>query len=355
MDNFKEYPGKIESNWYKLPVLHNHENGRIWKIFIRLVKITAMDVEYKHDWDILMVDEVPMKPDYLEDQHIDKNIIAQVWVETGLAKGKISRHAPTLIDKPNNIGKKNERNVLKRAMVFAKSKWNSKIDEGFKDENEAGYESKCNSKNTKNTKTRKAPEVCESNVMYFPMLLRNYSDYKSNIKFPCYVQAKLDGVRAVAFKTSDGVVQIYSRKLIEYSMDKTAEELSNIPNNIYIDGEFYKHGLSLQKISGLVRNGKDTNELNFCVFDCFIPQKPHLTLKERLEILQSTIKQNLKEKLKSGEVKPHKNIVKILETRIVHNEKELQSIYRSCINKNYEGIVIKNMDNKYIFSKTYSY
>ena len=54
-----------------------------------------------------------------------------------------------------------------------------------------------------------------SSGMFLPMLAHSFDKHSKKIKFPCWVQPKLDGVRMlskVSVKKEDGKVLIWSRK-----------------------------------------------------------------------------------------------------------------------------------------------
>lgn len=143
--------------------------------------------------------------------------------------------------------------------------------------------------------------------LYFPMLARKWKDYErkqaritktlakalaKNKKaplpaaFPMLVQPKLNGNRCLAYlHIKDGgwqAVVLYSRgrKLFRSSqyLQKALYPFLNEHfdqyhrGSIYLDGEFYRHGDSLQDISGRARSSKTAKRKNeYHVYDCFYP------------------------------------------------------------------------------------
>ena len=92
---------------------------------------------------------------------------------------------------------------------------------------------------------------------YYPMLAHQYNNKKSEIKFPCYVQPKLDGVRCVVVGN-----KLYSRNGIIFpKLPHIEDELkSNNFDNLILDGELYTDDINFEKIVGLVKKGKKTKD-----------------------------------------------------------------------------------------------
>lgn len=79
---------------------------------------------------------------------------------------------------------------------------------------------------------KKEDEKNESNSgPHYPMLAYDYKKKKEYIKFPCYVQPKLDGVRAVGVGKN-----FYSRNWIKFpELDHIRDEMSTINTNIMVN------------------------------------------------------------------------------------------------------------------------
>ncbi len=85
-----------------------------------------------------------------------------------------------LISEGKNIGRSNETTPYEQACLEAKSAHSRKKDDGYVEDISA------------------IPSV--SDGMFLPMLAHRYDKHSKKIKFPCWVQPKLDGVRMVAKK-----------------------------------------------------------------------------------------------------------------------------------------------------------
>ena len=353
--NFNEFPGKINTTdgSYKFPPLYHvdhNKNTRIWSITVRLIK--GPEQNYGIDWDLMKDKTVPVKPEYLLGEDIPKETIAQVYVETGVIGGKITRHAPTY-SVETNVGKSNERNRFEQGLVNARTLYLKKIDSGF-------MVKKDFDKSKTTTKKR------QENIKYFPMLVRKYVDEKKNMVYPLFVQPKLDGARCVAFldkspkkKPTTKNVVMYTRQKKDYlGFDDMKKEL--LPalidmwdfeknESIRIDGELYKHGLTLQDISGAVRNPDRDNikkyqGIKFHVFDAFYPKRPTLQFKNRVSLVNDFF---------CALGKNPKHVVKV-PTLLVKTEKSQEKLYKKFLSKKYEGVILRNMDSEYLTHPTKS-
>jgi ATP-dependent DNA ligase len=354
--NFKEFPGNINysTNNYEFPALYHtdaHENVRVWSIHVRLIKkMSISKIRHSIDWSLLQENQIPIKSQYLTDMELPPNVITQVWVETGVVDGKITRHQPTY-PVGKNKGKSDERNSFKQGLVFSRSKYLKKIETGSLDINKY--------KNIKNIPTI-------TNIMYFPMLVHKYNEKKKNIIYPCYVQPKLDGVRCLVYlnkhpdksPTIKNVI-MYTRQKKEFAnfckirkyLLQPLIDMYDIKNktSMYIDGEFYKHGKELQEISGEVRNSnrdelseeKGYGCLEYHVFDIFYPSNLLLTFEMRLEYIDDlfmSLDDNGNE------------WVRRVETDLAYTEKEQNDMYKEWLSEKYEGIIIRNSDSLYLTS-----
>ena len=139
---------------------------------------------------------------------VDKKGVTKVWkacVQKQLDETAVAIIEYGLLDKKmqtfrreytagKNIGKSNETSAFTQAISETQAKWNDKKNK--ESYSETGVP--CPSLQT------------ESQTAYFPMLAHTYCpttpDKKQKIKFPCFVQPKLDGVRCIAFMDKNKVV-----------------------------------------------------------------------------------------------------------------------------------------------------
>lgn len=107
-----------------------------------------------------------------------------------------------------------------------------------------------------------------------PMLARTYGPRYD--KFPCYVQPKLNGVRALyqagSFQSRDE--KLWKPNVLRHLTDQLIPHFGT--ETPILDGELYVHGWRLQRINGAVavnRNapGEDTAKVEFHIFDVVLP------------------------------------------------------------------------------------
>jgi DNA ligase 1 len=257
--------------------------------------------------------------------------IAQIIINTGLENGKMTIFTSE-INKGKNIGKANETTPLEQAISEAKSKYNKKLDAGY-------------------TKTKQ--KTTSDNNIILPMLALKYQEAGHRIKFPCYVQPKIDGLRGVLQKK-----ELYSRLKNKFSnLDHILHEIQDC--EYMLDGEIYSELgkgketqrekgqetiLTFQQINGLVKkktlneqDKKDMLNMVYIVYD-FIPHANEikkLTFHERYAILNDYFS---KKKFK---------YIKLLQTHIAKDKDELIKYQKKFIKDGYEGLIIRNFDGLY--------
>ena len=343
--DFTVFPGEINKTTgsYDFPDLYHSDsnnNDRIWSIKVRLVK--GKEKKYSIDWDLMEDDTIPVKSSYLNTTDIPKGTISQMWVETGVIGGKITRHTPTYSEE-KHVGQSNERNTFKSSLVTARSLYLKKLDNGMRPNN-IFY-----SKPTKPVKYAR----------YFPMLVRKYDDEKKNLVYPIYVQPKLDGARCIAYldvhpnkkPTFENVI-LYTRQKKDYiGFEKLRKELLPALMDIYdleqsesayIDGEFYKHEMPLQTISGAVRNPKRESMpkydgIQYHVFDIFYPSRT-LAFEDRIEHLDD---------LFAALGNNPEEVVRV-PTLYAKTQIEEEKIYKDFLKKRYEGTIVRNASSLYL-------
>lgn len=173
-----------------------------------------------------------------------------------------------------------------------------------------------------------------------PMLARTVGP-KFN-QYPCFVQPKLNGVRALYQQSVDFVKppnnlfpifqsrdeKIWKSEVLQHLHD---ELLKLNLRGLILDGELYKHGWRLQQINGAVAVNRsqpreDTGEVEFHVFDIVDPTK---TFADRYFDVFNQIKHA---KL------PH---LKPVETAIAYSWTDVQLWFHRYTALGYEGIMLR--------------
>lgn len=311
-----EFPFIIENNKVIFPKLlsklNNSNKIRFWKIYSIL----------KYNNQIISINLELINNDNFKNLiKIYPKLQMYIYTEYGIINGKITKTEPTIIDTGKNINKKNETTILTQGLIYMRNLYLKK--------QKTGYVNKLN-------------EINIDNI--YPMALQVYSKNKKYIKYPCYIQPKLDGIRLIT-KKEDNEINLYSRRLNKFYgfniiKDEIKQLIKDYPN-IILDGELYNHNLSLQQISGIVRNEdpeyKEKEKLYFYIFDC-IDLNNNYTFQERYTILTNLFKIN-----------KFKYLV-LTDTYLIKSEKESDDFYKKYIDLGYEGIVYKNKDATYEYS-----
>ena len=166
------------------------------------------------------------------------------------------------------------------------------------------------------------------NTTTTPMLATHYD--KSRVKFPCLVQAKIDGVRAV-FCLIGSEVHILSRTGKEYNVPHLREWAERHKTLLPLDGEIYNHKeLTFQQICSAVKCYSPwTNKLKYVVYDRPIKDVPN---KVRW----------------AGIVFDDGQFVEHCLTVCAYSYDEIERWHDYFVQQGYEGAIIRNMDGKYI-------
>lgn len=327
---------KIENNKIHSPTLYsitkkdknNNFKYLIWKIIIESNKNIDINDIYNRN---------------------NKHDTVKYYTESGMENGKLTTSNFTQIKEGKNIGKKNETTILTQSILNIRTLYNKKIREGRK----------LNKKDLITT-TISFNNILKDNSRgntpwrIIPMALKDVNNKKvktsywnSYVKYPVYVQPKYDGIRMLSvYVPNINEVDIYSRGLENIKQQDEIKKSLNFLKNykgLYLDGELWAPGLSLQVISGIGRridkNNKDI-KLKYYVYDCFNLDKPDMIFKERYELLQLFKKEHNNK---------NNNNIEFVSSFICKNKNEVMVKFNNFIINNYEGAVIRNYNSLYEF------
>lgn len=215
--------------------------------------------------------------------------------ESGVLGGKTVVHDS--ISKPKNVGRANETTSAEQARLEAESKLKKKLDEGY-------FETQKEAENTE---------------VILPMLAKDFDKEKHKIQYPCFIQPKLDGMRALGNKgklTSRGGKDIVTLKHIENAIENTG---------LILDGELYAHGLSFQenmKIIKKYRKGR-TEKVKYHVYDMVSDEN----FFKRLWMLNHRVK-DIPE-------------IEVVPTYMLNNEAEVKEWHDKFVMQGYEGAIVR--------------
>lgn len=252
---------------------------------------------------------------------------ARITMEHGYEDGKQASERRDITE-GKNLGKSNETTPFDQACSEASSRWQKKLDKGY-------------------TKTKAAQAEREgSRDTLLPMLAQTYSKIengkekgrKKYIKFPCYVQPKLDGCRCISSSTENVEPYYTSRGGKEFT---TLDHLDGLVHEAYyeigypLDGEIYTHGvLTFQDTVSAIKKAKDNSAiLKYHIYDIVATD---LTFEERHKLIKACL-ENVKDRA-----------IVYVPTYEVQNEAEIIKYHEQFVAEGYEGIIIRNKDGKYV-------
>lgn len=207
---------------------------------------------------------------------------------------------------PKNIGRSNETSAEEQAIL--------EVESFIKDKLTKGYFLSLN-------------EV-DNEVVILPQLAKDYFKEKKKVlygKDKIVVQAKLDGMRCLAFVKATGEVKLISRagKPIE-NMMHIEKQLSKLGMDIILDGELYVFGENFQTNMSYVKKyyeGK-SERIIFNVYDVYDDVLPYIERTKVLNLVNSPSVQRL----------PYFE---------VYNEDEVVSYFEQFVREGYEGLMVK--------------
>lgn len=239
--------------------------------------------------------------------------------------------------------KKGITSLEKYAEEQAKKLFNNKKREGYIEYNNNNNNNNENEINNAET-PKKIEEENENSInkkitirKYYPMLAHRYNEKKGDIKFPCFVQPKLDGVRCVVVGN-----KLYSRNGNRFPVLPHIENELKLynKNNLILDGELFTDDINFEKIVGLVKKYKKSEEdeknslkIYLNVFD-YIDSK--LPFNKRLINLNQFFEKNKNMKY-----------IKQVKTEECAQEKNIEEFLEKYTKEKYEGLIIRNKSGLY--------
>ncbi len=212
-----------------------------------------------------------------------------------------------------NIGKSNETTPEQQAVLEATSKIENKMSTGY----------------------FKTVEEAENNIVILPMLAKDYKKESHKVKFPCIVQPKLDGMRAL-YNNQTGFISRKGKAI--NTMNHIVKEMpivAHLLNKTFLDGELYVHGETFQENMRLIKKdrGEETKKVKYYVYDIV----SDLPFTERFKLLKSYAFAI--------------DAIELVKTYVVNDEKALKRLHSEFISQGYEGTIIRHSNAGYAINK----
>lgn len=251
------------------------------------------------------------------------------------------------INSGKNINKANKTTHFTQAIAEANSKWIKKRDiEQFK----VNEKEEVNEKEVKENVNENKVIVNEKELIVnfdettLPMLAQDYKKQYKKLKYPCYVQCKLDGFRMI-YNTTTG--KITTRQGKEYNIIKESgklyEELQKLPKGLILDGELYTNKVNFEELGVLRKTKKLTKEEldNLCKIEYHIYDliDTKLVFEERIKKIKDLLIDKYAKLI-------HEKLIYV-ETFLVKNEEEIKNYHTIFLEQGYEGTMVRNKDSFY--------
>ena len=254
--------------------------------------------------------------------------------ESGLLDGK-KVIAPEIEIKAGKV----KRTIEQQLELEFNSNYKKYLDKGYKDIEELGIENLTVDSVLEALGTTKT----DANGALKPMLCKLLDkDNKKLTDKEWYGSYKHDGVRMLLF-LRNGEVHTSSRGGGDYDIPATYIRqdpyiINLLTNNegLILDGELYRHGWNLQKISGLARKETLEEDHKQLCYHCYDIVDESKTFKERVKMLEAFKKDC-----------PNDSKLIIIEQRLISGLDEIMSMHNEAVAAGYEGLVIKDPDKEY--------
>lgn len=176
---------------------------------------------------------------------------------------------------------------------------------------------------------------------FAPMTAKNTAI--KDLRLPVMISNKLEGVRGEF--TPEGLKTRPFKKFNNKNLELFFAEVSLYckKHKVYLEGEFYKHGMVFSDISSICRRGNhpDTDQLEFHVFDFYAEHMSDMKFKYRYNMLCNIVK------------KIHLPFVKVAHQITITTSKDvIQAYYEDALVAGYEGLCFKDPEGTYKFGRS---
>jgi ATP-dependent DNA ligase len=231
---------------------------------------------------------------------------------------------------------KSNRSIIEQCNLEASKKWNDK-------KNKEGYTENMEEEN-QNIITLIRPMLAQ------PFDISKYQGKRKckKINFPCYGQPKYDGIRCLMSFGTDSV-KMESRKgtqflNFEILREEFREKFINYTDYVF-DGELYSYDYPFEKINGLVRLKKpsenqiyEINQLKFVIYDVINKNNLNMTFQERNDLLYNISQQDFIN-------------IEFCNTVNINSLEEIDEIHDQFVQDGFEGLILRNIDGTYEINK----
>jgi len=253
-----------------------------------------------------------------------------IIVNFGQVDGKI-QHTEEVIKSGKNTGRSNETTPEEQAIAEATAKWEGKIKKGYVED-----------------LNRAINGEGDFEGGFQPMLAHKFADHGHKIKFPAWIQPKLNGHRCLA-TIEDGVATLWSRtrKPITSCPHIILELQEMFPTGSHqVDGELYNHTYkdNFEELASLIRQevpAKRHTEIQYHMYD--YPSSKSFT--ERINALSDAYK---------AFGKNHFSYLQLTQSTLLQTEDDMMSMFEAFLKAGYEGGMARNAAGEYQGKRSYN-
>jgi DNA ligase 1 len=218
-----------------------------------------------------------------------------------------------------NIGKKNETTPWTQACFDATSKQTKKMEQGY------------------------AVSVSEiKQEMFLPMLAHKLEERKHYLKYPCFVQPKLNGVRCLVKNVeyiSRGGKSFNTLSHMNNDVNKFLESVGNI------DGEIFNHEFTFQEIISAVKKvNPQTPELQYWIYDIVNKNE---SFEKRNDMIRKYFDVHMDQDWVYQICRKSGYLVEV-PTYEVKDENDINFYHKKFTELGFEGTIIRNKNGMYI-------
>lgn len=251
------------------------------------------------------------------------NVGGEIETEYGQLNTDKPQVTHDTISEGKNTGKKNATTALQQAEAEAQAKYEKQLKKGYVT-------------TIDDATNDKVDDLIEGGVV--PMLAHKFAEQAHKIKYPAFVQPKLDGIRCIAI-VKDGVATLWSRtrKPIT-SCPHIVQELEAAfeTQDIILDGELYNHEMKsdFEKIVSLVRQkepGEGHEIVQYHIYDTISDE----SFKNRNTQLKMLF-----------DVFEFYSLV-LVPTEVAKNEADVLVDFEKYVKAGYEGAMLRNVESNY--------
>lgn len=253
--------------------------------------------------------------------------------ETGQYQGKLTKQ-PIIEIKKGKV----KRTIEEQAQLEFNSHVKKYKDKGYKCISEFGY-SNIDEFDPEQVFPK---QVTDQAGIVKPMLCSVYNPNDSKNKDKkWYISRKYDGVRCILYY-KNGEIHTASRGGQNYDIAATNIRLDPFLNQLFeanpqlqLDGEIYRHGWTLNVISGLCRLETLDPKHSELVFNCYDIIMETVPFKERIEVLD-----DIQNKV------PQESKLKVVDHYLI-DDKDIDKYHDLFVSEGFEGAVIRDPDSTY--------